>query len=463
LTIAGPILREYPDLECALDLLAWGGSASIGWPLLEHLVQPRDPHKLRDGVDLAATLRILERDGSAAEKPRFRMHRLVQEVRRKQRPISDQAALARKIIGLVGEWFQARRVEFVELPAFESELDSLTAWLGHARALRELLEVVRLQWLTAYPAWHRGEYERARKELESALKTFVDAKLQDKALEAHLRADMGAMLSFLGKKSEAQIYDEAALAIRTSELTEDNRDTAMSYFNLGSIIGPRDKRKALQYLLKALEIRRKVLGDDHAETGTAFGEVGMIYHGLGDDSKAVEFLTRALGIHRTTLGELHPETALSLGKLGILHSDLSNEAEALELIRSALDIYRRTVGEKHPKTATVYFWLGSACYRFANDSGAREFYECALKISKAALGERHEQTVDCYIGLLLVMRRLGDRARGFRLASEALHSVSPTARRYREIVNAYNDLKPPGLRASSMTGRSGMGRRKRRR
>ena len=232
--------------------MAWGGTASIGWPLLEHLVQPHDAARMRDGVDLATTLRILERDGNATDKPRFRMHRLVQEVRRKQRPLSDQPELAGKSIRLVGEWFERRRVEFAELAAFESELDSLTAWLDHARELGELSEVVRLQWLSVYPAWHRGEYGKARKELENALGLFADAKLENKALEAHLKSDMGAILSLLGRRREAQGYHEAALAIRSAILKGDNRDTATSHFNLGCTMEGRNNEKALQHLLKAL-------------------------------------------------------------------------------------------------------------------------------------------------------------------------------------------------------------------
>ncbi len=305
LRITGPLLEEHPGLEQALDILAWSASASMGWSLLVQLVDPADPDVLRDGVDLAEALRVLrlERGARDGAEPRFRMHRLVQEVRRRERPLLSSGELARKVLGRIAPWFEARRQDFSDLDAYEAELNHVDAWIAAADELVEADARVRLRWLRAYPAWHRGEYERSLREIDGALRVLEHLSLEDRLLEAHLRADRGTIRTHLGRHAPALADAEWALATRQELLGERHPDTATSYNNVGMTHGALgDHRKALEFLTRALDLTREQLGEWHPDTARTYNNVGSSHGALGEHRKAMEFNTRALDLRRELLG-----------------------------------------------------------------------------------------------------------------------------------------------------------------
>ena len=95
------------------------------------------------------------------------------------------------------------------------------------------------------------------------------------------------------------------------------KKTAVSYFNLG----------ATQYMLKdyasateahkwELNIRQKVLGEDHENTADSYHEQGVTQDVLRDYTSATESQKRALNIRQKVLGEDYEKTTLSYFNLG---------------------------------------------------------------------------------------------------------------------------------------------------
>lgn len=66
--------------------------------------------------------------------------------------------------------------------------------------------------------------------------------------------------------------------------------------------------KALEYLLKALELRRKLLGEFHSDTATSYNYIGIVYTDLADYAKALEYHSKELEIRQKLSGEEHPDT-----------------------------------------------------------------------------------------------------------------------------------------------------------
>jgi len=73
----------------------------------------------------------------------------------------------------------------------------------------------------------------------------------------------------------------------------------------------------------------------------------------GDLQEASCLYERALEIRRRTLGEEHPETVATISKLGSLLRNRGNYDEARSFYERALEIRRRTLGEEHPDTAAT--------------------------------------------------------------------------------------------------------------
>ena len=85
---------------------------------------------------------------------------------------------------------------------------------------------------------------------------------------------MAVNLDAQGKYAQAQPLYEKALEIRRRLLTDDHPDTAMSYNNLAINLNAQGKYAQAQPLFeKALEIRRRLLTDDHPDTATSYNNL----------------------------------------------------------------------------------------------------------------------------------------------------------------------------------------------
>ncbi|WP_343327452.1 tetratricopeptide repeat protein, partial [Geitlerinema sp. PCC 9228] len=60
---------------------------------------------------------------------------------------------------------------------------------------------------------------------------------------------------------------------------------------------------------------------------------------------------QALEMRKRLLGEQHPDVATSLSSLAILYKDQGRYEEAEPLYRQALEMRKRLLGEQHPSVA----------------------------------------------------------------------------------------------------------------
>jgi tetratricopeptide (TPR) repeat protein len=90
----------------------------------------------------------------------------------------------------------------------------------------------------------------------------------------------GATLYAQGKYSAAQPFFENTLEIKRRLLTDDHPEVATDYSNLGNDLGRQGRYTAAQPLLeKALEIRRRLLGRDHPDTATSHNNLAINLNG----------------------------------------------------------------------------------------------------------------------------------------------------------------------------------------
>ena len=74
--------------------------------------------------------------------------------------------------------------------------------------------------------------------------------------------------------------------------------------------------KALYYHDRALQIRLKVLGDDHLDSATSFLNIGNAHRSFGQIEKAASFYEKALQIFLKVYGKEHRDTAACFNNLG---------------------------------------------------------------------------------------------------------------------------------------------------
>ena len=108
-------------------------------------------------------------------------------------------------------------------------------------------------------------------------------------------------------------------------------------------------KSAKEQYEKALEITRKIYGEQHGDTATTYNSLGVVYSALGQHSLAKQHYEKALEIRRKIYGEQHGDTATTYNNLGVVYSDLGQHSLAKQHYEKALEITRKIYGEQHGK------------------------------------------------------------------------------------------------------------------
>jgi tetratricopeptide (TPR) repeat protein len=420
LRVSETMLGDEPRLRDVLDVLTVSGSSSMSTSLLAALLDVSET-ALIGPLSLASKLRLLgiEDDPIGDGSQRYRIHRLVQEVRRDEIAIEQRTVWAQDVSRRLAAWFEHRREEFADLLAFEAEIDHLRAWQKHA--LDGLWPVrARLAWLQGYPHYHRGRYREAHESLEAAERYHREIPAGDD-LEALLATGMGGLERLLGNPRGALGYHQRALELRRQRHGDGHADTALSLRNVAVAyreLG--DYKQALELSEQSLAMSLAVYGPRHRAIASVLNEVGLTHADLGDYRKALDFQSRALQLNQELLGAFHPDLAPLLSNLGGTYGELGDDQIALTLQRQALEIVQKAFGDEHPNTATARNNLGLTYLRLGEHQLAKEHAEGALKTQREMFGDDHPATGVALINVGGVYAALGDHAKALALKEQAL-------------------------------------------
>ena len=157
----------------------------------------------------------------------------------------------------------------------------------------------------------------------------------------HLR---GRCLMELGQMDEAKADFESSLALCKTDIDRCGPlgDLATLYRDQGKLA------EAVPLVVQALEVRRRVQGEEHPETLNCMNNLGILYTHQGKLAQAEPLLVKALEVRRRVLGEEHPDTAGSMDRLAGLYITQGKLAQAEPLLVKALEVGRRNLGEQHP-------------------------------------------------------------------------------------------------------------------
>ena len=392
LAINQQIFADEPALRGVVDLLTYSGTASMGLPLLCNLlgVEHLD---LIGPLSLGVALRLLETEQKAGESldhSRYRIHRLVQEVRRDQQPL-QQAGQVASICQRLGDWFEARRADEDDLPLFEAEIDHLRVWQQHAKQVAPQ-HACRLTWLQAYPPFHRNMYAESQKWVEEAMRLLA-LDPGNKRLEAHLKNDLAHLLTQQGFPQKGREYLEEAVALYQREFGEKAFETAGSLTNLGgTYLACKNWRRALECYERALAIRREVCGERHSDTARTLLSIAQI-HVMRTPRRGLELSLEALNILIEAHGPKHKYTIVGYMSVGEMYLRLNDQKQALEYLKKALAASQAVYGDNHPGTAGAMMALGSAYLVGGREDVAHEYFIRSLQIQRAVLGKDSPETL----------------------------------------------------------------------
>jgi serine/threonine protein kinase/tetratricopeptide (TPR) repeat protein len=213
-------------------------------------------------------------------------------------------------------------------------------------------------------------------------------------VEAEIRSTIGRAYLALGENEAARLHLEIAMNIRRRLLGNDHPDTLQSIGYMGAVLDKLGEfPKAEAYGLEALEGRRRVLGADHPDTLWSINEMCTQLSNQGRLQEAERYCRQAAEGRRRVLGKNHPETLASINNLGGALWDEGRFDEAEILYRESVEGHRRVAGEDHPNTLTSIANLGRLLRIQKKFDEAERYVMEALEGCRRVMGNDHPDTL----------------------------------------------------------------------
>jgi tetratricopeptide (TPR) repeat protein len=240
-------------------------------------------------------------------------------------------------------------------------------------------------------------------------------------VEASIRQTIGTTYKDLGLYPDAQRHLERALDLRRRALGEEHPGTLMTMSSLALIYRYQAKyAQAEPLLVQALAIQRRVLGEEHRQTLDTMDLLALLYEDEGQYPVAESLFTKALAARQRTLREEHTDTLSTMSNLAVLYQEQGKYAQAEPLSARALEIQLRILGDEHPYTliamsnlALLYLYQG----RYAQ---AEPLFTRLLKIQRRVLGEEHSSTLLSLNNLMLLYLYQGRYSEAERICAKVL-------------------------------------------
>jgi eukaryotic-like serine/threonine-protein kinase len=366
--------------------------------------------------------------------------------RRLQAALQDQPATKAALLETVGAVYDSLGQYQAAAPLLQESLALQP--MAHDRAhVDTLLELGRAR---AGSGDLQGAEAPLRDALQLAQVNFgATSQLSGKALWA-----FGRLRQQQGHYAEAKdLYQRGLGILETTQAPA--TDVAALLDDLAQVYS-RDQQWALakQTYQRALDVDRRILGDDHPRVATHLHNLAVVAQNLGDLRQAEALYRDAIARQERAYGSEHPETASARGNYGLLLQREGRLAEAESLLRSALDATLKMYGPDNYKAAYARVSLAMLLEDEGNPKAAETEYRQALSVYDKSLPPNHQWRASALMLLAGLLVDHGRAAEALALAGQSLKiwtatsSASNPAIAQAHAIHAY---------ALGMLGRTGEG------
>ncbi|HTB90772.1 MAG TPA: serine/threonine-protein kinase [Steroidobacteraceae bacterium] len=171
---------------------------------------------------------------------------------------------------------------------------------------------------------------------------------------------------------------------------------------------------------RALEIDRRVLGDDHPRVAYRLNNLAIVAQNMGDLKLAETLYLDALKRFEHIYGERHPETASAEGNYGLLLQREGRLSEAEPLLRSALEARLSLNGPNHFMVGYNRVSLAILLHDKGDLAAAENEFRQALAIYDKSLPQNHQYRASL---LMYFARLLVDRNKSVEALAKSEESI----------------------------------------
>jgi serine/threonine protein kinase/Flp pilus assembly protein TadD len=188
---------------------------------------------------------------------------------------------------------------------------------------------------------------------------------------------------------------------------------------------------ARQTYERALDIDRRILGDDHPRLGMHIGNLAVVVQNLGDLKQAEALYREAIRRKEQAYGAQSTQTASAQANLGALLQREGRLEEAEPLLRSAVDSTLAKWGPDHYLVGWQRVSLGMLLHEKGDLAGAENEYRQALAIYDKALPANHQYRASLLTQYARLQVDRGNPTEALSMSEQALkiwgETVPPTS------------------------------------
>jgi tetratricopeptide (TPR) repeat protein len=164
-----------------------------------------------------------------------------------------------------------------------------------------------------------------------------------------------------------------------------------------------------------IEIRRKILGEDHTLYAQSVNNYSVLLRRLNRHEEAQRMLQDAVAVYRRALGDEHPALASPLLNLSAVLSREGQHEESLNVSREAEAICVKAMGDEHWFTNFVRAQVGWSLFKLERHEEAEAVLLAAHEALVAALPKSaHTDAVREKLVKFFEAREMPERAAEYR-------------------------------------------------
>ncbi len=258
---------------------------------------------------------------------------------------------------------------------------------------------------------------------DRALATIDQQFAHQPKVRAQLLQTTASTLLAIGLLDRATDPQAEALDIRRRILGDEHPSTLDSLNNMGGLLQQQGHlAEAETYFREALESRRRILGNEHPDTLISINNMGALLRRQGKLTEAEPYYRETLDTRRQILGDEHEDTLISISNMGSLLSQQGEYAEAEAYSREAMETRRRVLGDEHPDTITSINNMGGLLQQQSNLAEAEPYFREAMETRRRILGDEHPNTLNSINNMGRLLQQRGQLAEAEPYLREALET-----------------------------------------
>ena len=270
----------------------------------------------------------------------------------------------------------------------------------------------------------QGRYQQAERLANHAFYALERAG-ENPVLEAEVYNHLGVVARAQKHVDDAIAHHEHALQLRQRVLGDQHLKVAESFVNLANaLIDAGRLPMARDHLANARQILETTLGSKHPRLAPVIHAQGVIEHHEQRFQQAAERFQRVLTIRTEALGPKHHDVARSLNDLAWTLLELDANEDAKARFFDAVALKRELLGDEHPSVANSLTGLGLAKHALGENPSAIADLERAVEIRSQANASGTDLAESQFALARALLPRDPSRARSLAREAQAAYAAS---------------------------------------